>query len=295
MTSAERPVVVGVDGSPEALVAVAWAADEAIRRTAPLQVLHANIWPLIRGHWPTDYTHQLQLRGEELVQEAVDHAHKSAPTAAISGAVVTGAAAPVLITRSTNAQLVVLGSRGLGGFTGLLVGSTAVKLAEYAACPVVVVRGDRSERLPGSDPVVVGLADTEQEQPADAGVLRFAFKAAASRGTTLTVLHTTTDLSVENVWGIADLSKPPEPTAEVVREHVEKRLASLRAEFPSVAVEVLVRPARPAAALVELSASAQLVVVGCRGRGGFAGLLLGSVSQALLHHGQCPVAIVRPA
>jgi len=301
MTSSARPVVVGVDGSSEALTAVAWAADEAVRREAPLQVVYANIWPLIRGHWPAAFADQLLVRGEEMVQAAIRHARESAPEAVVNGTVVTGDANPVLVDRSRAAQLVVVGSRGLGGFTGLLVGSTAVALAAHAACPVVVVRTSEGELFPRSGPVVVGVAGSQHDQPADAEVLRFAFEAAARKGTTLTVLHSRTDRSVGDLLSLVGAAPDktsdtePIPMLGEARELVEKQLTQLRAKFPEVAVDVLVRLDRPAAALVELSAGAQLVVAGTRGRGGFAGLMLGSVSQALLHHALCPVAIVRPA
>jgi nucleotide-binding universal stress UspA family protein len=286
------PVVVGVDGSADALTAVVWAAEEAARRNAPLRVVHANIWPVIRGHWPGDYADQLLLRSEELVQDAVRHARQASPGLTVSGTVTTGNAAPVLIESSRDALLVVVGSRGLGGFTGLLVGSTAVALAAHAGCPVVVVRLGQADRLPRSGPVVVGIG-TDDGQLADQDAVRFAFAAAADRHGALTAVHTLTDVSATDLWGLLRSDAETETLLRDARERVEELLSAQRTEFPAVRVEVIVRPARPAAVLVELSGSAQLVVVGCRGRGGFAGLLLGSVSQALLHHASAPVAIVR--
>jgi nucleotide-binding universal stress UspA family protein len=250
------------------------------------------MWPMIRGHWPADYADQLLLRGEELVQEAVRHARRTSPGLTVGGTVQTGSAAQVLVESSRSALLVVVGSRGLGGFTGLMVGSTAVELAAHAACPVVVARLGPTDELPRSGPVVVGIG-IDDGRPADQGAVRFAFAAAADRDAALTAVHTVTDVSATDLWGLLRSDAETESLLREARARVEKLLDATRTEFPAVRVEVIVRPARPAAVLVELSGSAQLVVVGSRGRGGFAGLLLGSVSQALLHHASAPVAIVR--
>ncbi len=294
MTNGTLPIVAGIDGSPDALTAVAWAAEEASRRGA-LQVVYANMWPMIRGHWPADYADQLLLRGEELVQEAIREARHAAPGLSVTGTVITGHPAPVLIERSRAAQLVVVGSRGLGGFTGLLVGSTSVALAGHAACPVVVVRYGEPGPGPRTGPVVVGIGADERGQLADVDAVRFALAAAAARDTAMTAVHTVTDVSATDLWGLLRSEGDQEMILSQARERVEKLLSPPRADHPGVPVEVLVGAARPAAVLVELSGSAQLVVVGCRGRGGFAGLLLGSVSQALLHHAGCPLAILRRA
>jgi len=195
----------------------------------------------------------------------------------------------VLLAESTRAELVVLGDRGLGGFAGLLIGSVAVALAAHAACPVVVVRGAEPDRTTSRpEPVVVGVDGS----PAGEAAVAFAFEAAALRGVPLVAVHTWRDLLVDATMApLVDWDAVEADEREVLAE----RLAGWGEKYPDVEVRRLVTRDRPAHALVQESGRAQLVVVGSRGRGGIAGMLLGSVSQALLHHSACPVVVTRPA
>ncbi|WP_306747985.1 universal stress protein [Saccharothrix yanglingensis] len=144
-----RPVVVGVDGSESAARAVRWAAREAARRTAPLVIVHAC--PVVAGHvpepapLPRSYHEAVLEQGRERLAEAEAEARGTAPEVEVRTELVFGGAAEDLVGRSASAQLVVLGSRGLGGFTGLLVGSIAVAVSTHGHCPVVVVRGTGPE------------------------------------------------------------------------------------------------------------------------------------------------------
>ena len=193
---------------------------------------------------------------------------------------------PALQAESADAALVVLGDRGLGGFTGLLLGSVAVSLAAHAACPVVVVRGPEFDAsAPRVEPVVVGVDGSPASEAA------FAFAAAALHAVPLVAVHAWCDLVVDPT--VAPLLDDALESDE--REVLAERLAGWSQEYLDVDVRRLVVRDRPARALVQESASAQLVVVGSRGRGGLAGMLLGLVSHALLHHAHCPVAVVRPA
>jgi nucleotide-binding universal stress UspA family protein len=200
----------------------------------------------------------------------------------------TGSPVAVLQAESTRAELVVLGDRGLGGFAGLLIGPVAVTLAAHAACPIVVVRGPEPDRMVRSEAVVVGVDGS----PTSEGAVAFAFEAAALRGVPLVAVHTWFDMVVDATmaplidWDVTEADE---------REVLAERLAGWAEKYPDVAVRRLVARDRPARALVEESGRAQLVVVGSRGRGGISGLLLGSVSQALLHHAACPVAVVQGA
>jgi nucleotide-binding universal stress UspA family protein len=290
---AYRPVVVGVDGSESALQAVRWAAQEAHRRRVPLRLVNAFGWTT--GHHlgdpglGTDYRTVLLQNARDEVAAAVAGAAGVAPELAIEQEVVTGFPVPVLNAEAARAQLVVLGDRGLGGFTGLLVGSVAVALSAHAPCPVVVVRGPMPGVPPPLEgPVVVGIDGS----PTSEAALAFAFEAADLRGVPLLAVHTWTDYQIESTM-VAVL----EGDAIDADEHrlLAERLAGWGEKFPDVAVQRFVTRYRPARTLMEQSAHAQLVVVGSRGRGGFAGMLLGSVSHALLHHAGCPVAVVRPA
>jgi nucleotide-binding universal stress UspA family protein len=286
-----RPVVAGVDGSECALQAVRWAAAEAARRRRPLRLVAAHAWPAggLIGDPGLGVDPQAVLRDVVLGHLAVAAATASAvaPELPVEQVETTGLPVPVLQGESARADLVVLGDRGLGGFTGLLIGSVAVALAAHAACPVVVVRGAEPDRMgPRREPVVVGVDGS----PGSEAAVGFGFEAAALRGVPLVAVHTWQDTLV-------DATMAPLIDWDVVaageREVLAERLAGWGEKFPDVEVRRLVTRDRPARALVEESGRAQLVVVGSRGRGGLAGMLLGSVSQALLRHAACPVAVAR--
>jgi nucleotide-binding universal stress UspA family protein len=286
-----RPVVVGVDGSASALEAVRWAAGEAHRRRAPLRLVSAFVWTTAHHLGDpglgTDYLTTLRQIARYELAAAAAAAADMKPHLAIEQEVVDGLPAPVLCAEAARAQMVVLGDRGLGGFTGLLAGSVAIALATSAPCPVVVVRGPTPDALPSDGPVVVGIDGS----PTSEAALAFAFEAADLRGVPLVAVHTWSDYQLESTIGAV---LEGEAIDGDERRLLAERLAGWSEKYPDVPVERLVTRYRPAATLIEQSGHAQLVVVGSRGRGGFTGLMLGSVSHALLHHAACPVAIVRP-
>ncbi|GAA3463553.1 universal stress protein [Saccharothrix longispora] len=289
-----RPVVVGVDGSESAARAVRWAAREAARRTAPLVIVHAC--PVVAGHvpepvpLPRSYHEAVLEQGRERLAEAEAEARGTVPEVEVRTELVFGGAAEDLVGRSASAQLVVLGSRGLGGFTGLLVGSIAVAVSTHGHCPVVVVRGSGPEaggRREG--PVVVGLDGSSTSEAA----LAFAVEVAASGNAELVAVRTWSDLAVDTAWEHG-LTVDWESIQEAEQRLLEQQLAPHREAHPELVVRTLVTRDRPARSLVEHAEHAQLVVVGSRGRGGFRGLLLGSTSQTLIHHAPCPVAVIPP-
>lgn len=289
---ADAPIVVGVDGSPSATDALDWAAAEASVSARPLRIVHGFIWPLMRvplgpsEAGPADGG--FQLAAEQVLSDAETRARLAAPEVKVTTELVVGAAAPALLRHAEEAELVVVGSRGLGGFAGALVGSVGVQLAAHAACPVVVVRPQPAEHSPASAAarrVVVGTDGSDLS----AAAISFAIHAAARHQVALTVVRAWT----------APVSTFPGLTVDRMeaeeRQHLMDALDAQRTMFPGVEVDAkLVRDDHAGRALVAESTTADLVVVGSRGRGGFAGLLLGSVSQALLHHAECPVAVVRP-
>lgn len=289
--TAERPVVVGVDGSDSATQAVRWAALEAARRGAPLLLVH--VWtpvPVGVPHAATlgPYQDGLIDQGKAWLTEASAVAQETAPGLTTDTGLAGGSVAGHLIGRSATAELVVLGSRGLGGFTGLLVGSTAVALAAHGHCPVVVVRGVDATDVERDGPVVVGVDGPSARHEA----IHLAFHAASLRRAPLVAVHAWSDLPITTVW---ELSATWHMIEHGESETLTKQLAPYREQFPDVTVEQVVVRDRPAHALLDHARSAQLVVVGSRGRGGFRGLLLGSTSQALIHHAACPVAVVPPS
>lgn len=294
MTGISRPVVVGVDGSTSASHAVRWAADEAARRDTGLVIMHSCM--LVPVHAPhvagssEAYAEAVYDHGRVLLAEATAVAKETAPLVEVNTELTSGGAAEQLVGRSASAQLVVLGSRGLGGFTGLLVGSVAVAVTTHAHCPTIVIRD--SDTVPDRDAsVVVGLDGS----PSSDAALAFAFETAALRGVALHAVRTWWDLTADTAWqrGLTATNLASIEAAE--QRLLTEQLATRSAAHPDVPVHQMLTRHRPAHTLVEQSAKAQLVVVGTRGRGGFRGLLLGSTSQALIHHAHCPVAVVPPA
>lgn len=286
-------VIVGADGSASSLVAVEAAAREARWRSAGLRIVHVFRWPPMGVPWgppvPPPAEGEVRKLVEGLVDEAVERARAVAPSVDVTHAVVTGEPFTVLAAQSRAAALVVVGSRGMGGFAGLLVGSTAVRLAAYGRCPLLVVR----EQAEPDWPVVLGVDGS----PVGAAAVDFAFAEASLRDVGLVALHAWT------TWN-APLPAPQDPgqsyagrpgmLAQAEESLLGEALAGRRERYPQVPVELRVVHGATREALIKASGAAQLLVVGARGRGGFTGLLLGSVSQAVLHHAHCPIAVVRP-
>jgi nucleotide-binding universal stress UspA family protein len=284
-----RPVVVGIDGSQSAMRAVRWAAAEAGRRRVPLRVVTAFGWTqgqmVGQIKMGSSYRDILLDQARRQLAEAVGSAERAVDGLEVEQQLIVGFPIPVLTAESRLAQLVVIGDRGLGGVTGLLLGSVATALSAHAVSPLVVVRED--EDPDPSAPIVVGVDGS----PLSEAALAYAFEAAAAREVPLVAVHTWWDLFVDPV-----LEPLLDWDAIESDEHrtLAERLAGWSEKYPDMPVQRIVRRERPAHALVELSHRAQLVVVGSRGRGGVTGLLLGSVSHAVLHRARCPVAVVRP-
>jgi nucleotide-binding universal stress UspA family protein len=277
-----------VDGSAPSLAAVDVAAREAVLRDRPLAVVHAFSWPYVGvpvGLTPLGPLNGDRLRAaERAVRQAVHRAETAAPGVVVDGATVVGSPAGALVDRSRTAALVVVGHRGIEGFPGLLVGSVASQVAAHSAAPVLVVRGR-------PDPTGEILLAVDGSPRSDRAV-GFAFEEAALRGAMLTALHTWTHPKPAEPGDMLPLVYDiPEVEAEEARVLTEA-LAGWHDKYPDVTVRRRLVRARARPTLIEETSRAQLVVVGTRGHGGFAGLLLGSVSQAALHHSYCPVVIV---
>ncbi len=287
-TLSNAPVLVGVDGSESALHAVRWAADEARHRGTTLRIVHAYEIPT---GYPPGFVDPRTLRealaaqGRSWLDQARGAAEETVPGLPVDVLEVRAGAVPTLVGESAAAALLVLGSRGLGGFTGLLVGSTAVELAARARCPVVVVR-DKSEH---AGPVVVGVDGT----PVGETAIAFAFAEASTRGADLVAVHTWTDLLLETAFAGEKAVLDFSVVAQQAEELLGERLAGWQEKYPGVRIVRHVSRERASRALLRHAEGAALVVVGSRGRGGFRGLLVGSTSQHLLHHAPCPVAVVR--
>lgn len=286
------PIVVGVDGSPAASRAVRWAAGEAARQGAELRIVHAigatEFFPGGAMSPSTELYGLLERDSEALLADAKQTAVEAAPQITVTTTSTTEPAVLTLIAESQHAQRVVLGESGRGAIAGVLLGSTTVTLAAHAHCPVVAVRGKIE---PAADaPVVVGIDGSDLSDLA----LACAFEQANQRGVRLVTLHAVTDADPHQVFRAERMEHDWEPLAETERRVADERLAAWTRRYPDVWVEPEVKPCKPRERLLELSEQACVLVVGSRGRGGFTGLLLGSTSQAMLHHSACPVMVVRP-
>ncbi|MEV0565945.1 universal stress protein [Dactylosporangium sp. NPDC050588] len=292
---AEHTVVVGVDGSPPSLEAVDWAAAEAVRRGRPMHILHAFQWPPpiyapVVAPSPSPFELGIQEAAAQIVDEAADRARAAAPTVRLTTATRAEPAAVALLDTARTAAEVVVGSRGHGGFAGLLLGSVSTQVATHAPCPVVVVR--HLDRPPGPEAgrVVVGVDGSH-----DAGdALRFAFEHASSCGAGLTaVLAHRRAGSSGRPDGPLPLIVDADDQGEDVQRTLAESTAGWREKYPDVDFRTITVRGRASEVLVDRSAGARLLVVGSRGRGGFTGLLLGSVSLTTVQHAACPVAVVR--
>lgn len=286
-----QPIIVGVDGSSSAVHAARWAAAEARRRRLPLRLVHAFDIPV--GYAPgvvapAAVRDGMRKQGRDWLHEAERAVLEIAPAIEPELTVHQGPVVPFLVEASRDATMVVLGTRGLGGFTGLLVGSISVTLAGHAHCPVVVVRGQDSGDGADGD-VVVGVDGT----PAGEAAIAFAFEQASLQGRGVVAVHTWTDSVLEAALAGDTSTVDFNPLQRQAYELLAERLAGWQEKYPDVRVHREVVRDRPATALLRYAATAGLVVVGTRGRGGFRGLVLGSTSQHLLHHAPCPVAVVR--
>jgi nucleotide-binding universal stress UspA family protein len=292
MSSTSRQVVVGVDGQTPSAVALDWAVDEASRHHLPMLLVHALAVPL-RGPALDPVldppTPRADPESDRILGEAVARVHSLAPDVRVETATGYGRAANLLVDASAGAAMVVVGARGRGAVASMMLGSTSVDVAAHAHCPVAVIR-----QLPTAEPQRPGVVVGSDGSPVSEAAVAEAFRQADSRGLALTVVHT---------WQLdyAGMGLPVFES-EQLRTQVAEEEQALAAEvvagwsekYPDVVVRQHVLQGHPVQALVQHSRGAELLVVGSRGRGGFRGLLLGSVSQGVLHHAGCPVLVVRP-
>ncbi|WP_410790603.1 universal stress protein [Kribbella sp. C-35] len=287
-----QPVMVGVDGSVSAQAALAWAVAEASYRRCPLHIVHAFTWPMIADPFGLSLTEPtndgLRAAAGWILAEAKNQARQAAADISVTAELFAAAAAPTLLSQAQGAQLVVVGSRGLGGFRGLLTGSVSSTVAAHAPCPVIVVHPHRDGTAFPVSPtgrVVVGVDGSD----VSAAAIRFAFQEAARRRVGITAVHAAAPTRQH-----PSLRVPAEIVEQVDRQLFAEAMDSKRVLIPGIDVETKLVHSHPVQALLDEADGAELVVVGSRGRGGFTGMLLGSVSQAVLHHAACPVAVVHP-
>ncbi|MEO3811614.1 universal stress protein [Sphaerisporangium sp. B11E5] len=280
-----KDVVVGVDGSPASLAAVVWATDDAVRSGASLRVVFVlNRDPYQITRFDPGLGDQLARGAERVLEEAERAARARDRDVAVTTRVLEGRPSEVLRSQAAEAAELVVGTRGMGGFARLVVGSVSMHVAGHAPGPVVVV--PQTAFAPKGE-VVAGVDDTPECLPA----LAYAFEQAARRGATLRALHAWEP----PVYPFApDIAYDAEQTRTDRQTAVAGLLAKGRAEYPGVRVIEDVRRGHPVEALAAASERADLLVIGSHGRGALTAAVLGSVSRGVLHHAKCPVAVVRP-
>jgi nucleotide-binding universal stress UspA family protein len=224
---------------------------------------------------------------DQIVHDALERATRAVPGLTVLQRVVVGRPTRVLLEQAGTAELLVVGSRGLGAFTGLLIGSVSEQVAEHAGCPVVVVRGESSN--PGL-PVLVGVDGSTANQPA----VEFAFAVADRRRLGLVAIGAAPPGWIAPPIGYPTMPVPdPAEQLREVREALEMAVRPWADKYPQVDLRLWPVIGRPATELIHASEYGSLLVIGSRGHGGLAGLLLGSVSRHALHHAECPLAVVR--
>ena len=277
-------VVVGVDGSADGDRALDWAAAWAAAHGAPVHVLVANpSLPSGLPFWAAEEAGSSELN--DVVADACRRVESHG--ASVTSQMVDVAPSPALLDASRDARIVVVGARGHGAVGGLLIGSVSQHVSRHASCPVVVVR---EQADPQARRIVVGVDLSPGSQQA----LGFAFETASVMQAPLVAVQGWPDAVGRPLSGLG--SATPGSVAERVaagERAISEAVAGWREKYPDVSLTPEAVPVRPSRLLTDASQRAALVVVGSRGRGGFTGLLLGSTSQALLHHAYSPVAVVR--
>ncbi|MGW7490639.1 universal stress protein [Streptomyces sp. NPDC054786] len=286
----EHPLTVGTDGSDAAFRSLDWAVDEAARHGLPLRIVHASRWERYEGTSQAQGPDRPseQVLAENIVESAAAHARRRHADVKVSAEVLADDAVTVLLNEALHASALVLGSRGRGEITGLLLGSVSLTVAARARCPVIVVRGDAAGLAGTHARILLGVADPAGEMAA----VRFAFREAEVRRCTLEAVC---------AWRHPAHETPdaPPPPAEAHRYHeqqasalLDDALAQAADAHPAVRVHRAMVEGPAHKVLVQRAAAADLLVVGAQRRQGHFGLQPGRVAHTALCHAACPVAVV---
>ena len=286
-----KPVIVGVDGSEESLLAVEWAALEARRHSSPLRIVSApDVMPRIHAYQASPGEIAAALRGiaARALDAGITRSEEVAPGLAVDTGLLSGAPAVAVTESGADASVLVVGARGAGGFAAMMLGSVSRYVATWAPCPVVVVR---EETTAVHREIAVGVRDPEEAT----GALAFAFEEAALRGADLVVVHTWYWLpSAPGEAGALRPSDPERIAAEAAR-HLAATLEEWQDKYPDVRVRQDVIRGHPGRVLASYSARTDLVVLGRHGHPARPGPGIGSVQHAVLDHAHGPVAVVPSA
>ena len=273
-------VVVGVDGSAASHRAIGVAAGQARRLHRPLHVLHATDVGIV------PWTPERLAAQDQITEGGAKQAREAAPDLDVTRETVVADSAAALVAASRTAALVVLDCGALGRAAGLLLGSTSRTVAAHAQCPVLLT--PHTGKWQEHGPVIVGVDASEQSVPA----IAWAFAEASGRGAPLLAVHTWWWEEPDPFLAGRDEEDEWRDVAESQRLEVAEMLAGWQEKYPEVKVSTTLVRGHAPTVLAEESRDAQLLVVGSRGRGGFTGLLLGSVSTSLITHTHCPLTVV---
>ncbi|MFC9555287.1 universal stress protein [Rhodococcus sp. NPDC056960] len=288
-----QAIVVGVDGSERAMRAAVWAAAVAERKSVPLRLAH--VLPSPGYHYSeaallfqNEFAQEVEKSAHEILDRAEQHVKSAYPAVTVSGSTHPGPAGPALAELSSHAEMVVVGSTGVGALEALVTGSTVMQVVNRAHCPVTVFRSEARSPIPDHRPVVVGVDGSELSSLAIATAVEFA---------TFFELP----LLAVHGWGAGEYSGRHTALTMVNWAVVEEEqtvlmaenLAGWREKYPDLQLTTIIEQANPAELILDYARDAQLVVIGSHGRNRLAGTFLGSTSQNLLHHVPCPITICR--
>lgn len=284
-----RPIVIGLDPAEPCSASLDWALNEARLRARPVVFQFARGVALPAQSEMALETIMPESLAQTIIERATAYAQNSQPSVHVQSRVSSGSAASVLVDASNDAEVVVVGRQGYGRIAGAVLGSTSAQVAAHAHSPVVVV--DTSVAPRAGDRVVVGVDGS----PANRAAIQYGFEAAHLRGVALVAVYAWR-LNVPEQVTLPWISKDAHRQLVAEQERVlHEALAGWAQTLPDVPVRYVVSRQLPVDRLMAEARSAGLLVVGSRGRGGFTGLLLGSVSQGVLHRPrQCPIAIAHP-
>lgn len=278
-------IVVGVDGSAHGWAALAWAAERASQQSLPLHVIHAFAPDIpTLGFGATDQS-SIRAEGQRLLATAKARAHAVDTDLPVTASLLPGFASRALINASRDATAVVLGAVGHGLLSRASIGAVAQQVAAHATCPVVIVGHENHSEGPHHR-IVVGVDGSENS----AAALHRAFDRATVHDAELVVVHAWEAKGIEDPNLEAGSSWPA--YERELEQAVDRTIATSSAQHPAVKVRHEVVRSAPVAALIQAADTADLVVVGARGTGGFPGLHLGSVSSRLLGRTACPLMVI---
>ena len=280
----QRRIVVGVDSSDNAARAADWAAQEAADRSLPLHLVHALDLPGPMGIViePPEYDAEETAANHHMLRRILGNLRERHPYVAITGEISELSPAETLVAFSRDAELVVTGTRGHGGFAGMLLGSVSHALAAHAHCPTIVVRGEQPDGA--LDEIVLGVEPDQAEAP-----IRFAFATAATVGASVTIVRAWwMQTAYEGRYTVAEFN-----AAQAAQEDdINKLIKAVREEYPHVEVSVNAIRGNPVPVLTNAAQGSRMLVVGAHRHRGPLSVGIGYVTAGLLSHSPTPVAVV---